>query len=284
MGKPFTSVNVPFQANAGFSAIGSSYSGFSSPYSAPLASSLTTRPSSFNSTTLPFQANTGLSTSYSAPLASGISAPYSTSVASSYATQQGNLAGDNAGSRFYEKYSAERDRQYRSTIDKTATLYQQSNLGKQVSGSYSAPLSSMASSFNSTTIPFQAKTGLSASYSTPLASSLNSTNIPFQATTGISTPMASSFNSTTIPFQANRGLSTSYSTPLASSLSSASIPLQATTGLSASYSAPLGSAVSSQFATSAAGAGNAGANFYQQYSAERDRKLREGINNVATLL
>jgi ketopantoate reductase len=220
MGKSFTSVNVPFQANTGFSTIGSSYSGFSAqtptiassyrsntipfqankgystPYSATLASSLTTAPSSFNSTTIPFQANRGMS------LASGISAPYSTSVASSYPAQQVNLAGDNAGSRFYEKYSAERDRQYRSAIDKTATLYQQSNLGQQVSGSYSAPLSSMASSFNST-------------------------SMPFQATRGISTPTASSFTSTTIPFQANTGLSASYSTPLASSFSSASIPLQA---------------------------------------------------------
>jgi hypothetical protein len=136
--------------------------------------------------------------------------------------------------------------------------------------------------------------GYSRGYSSP-----TSVTIPFKANTASyrapSTTVASSGFSS---YSANaRGYSSGYSSGFSSGFSSpksVTIPFKANTP---SFSAPLSTSVASSYATPATsyatpmtapapvalGGSGAAANFYQNYSKERDMKLRQTIDNNLTL-
>jgi len=138
------------------------------------------------------------------------------------------------------------------------------------SGATTSGYSRGFSSPTSVTIPFKANT---ASYGAPSTTVASSGFSSYSANArGYSSGFSSGFsspNSVTIPFKAN---TPSFSAPLSTSMAS-------------SYATPATSYVAPMTAPApvALGGSGAAANFYQNYSQQRDMKLRQTIDNNLTL-
>jgi len=138
------------------------------------------------------------------------------------------------------------------------------------SGATTSGYSRGYSSPTSVTIPFKANT---ASYGAPSTTVASSGFSSYSANArGYSSGFSSGFsspNSVTIPFKAN---TPSFSAPLSTSMAS-------------SYATPATSYVAPMTAPApvALGGSGAAANFYQNYSQQRDMKLRQTIDNNLTL-